>query len=106
LYPDSFPPHPGLLSAGFPPKTPVPPLLPDPLPEPEVVLTELLVEAEEPQPAMTRTWSAIATEQTIESKNFNMCHPPHQWMRSAWPFMSKRRKDSSERKYYCGSAVS
>jgi hypothetical protein len=89
LYPDSLPPHPGLLSAGFPPKTPDPlpePLpdpLPDPLPEPLpepvpepglVVLTELLFEAE-PQPAMIRTWSAIATEQTTERQSFNMWHP-------------------------------
>ena len=73
LYPDSFPPHPGLLSAGFPPKTPDP--LPEPVPEPGlVVLTELLFAAE-PQPAMIRTWSAIATEQTTERQSFNMWHP-------------------------------
>ena len=96
LYPDSLPPHPGLLSAGFPPKTPDP--LPDPLPEPVpeplpepvpepglVVLTELLFEAE-PQPAMIRTWSAIATEQTTERQSFT-CGIPNR-MDAACPALS------------------
>lgn len=74
LYPDSFPPHPALLSAGFPPKTPVPPL-PDPLPELGLVPTALAFEVDEPQPEMTRTGSAIATEQTTERQSFNIRHP-------------------------------
>ncbi len=84
LYPDSNPPHPGLLLVGSPPKTvvlPVPdPPLPDPpLPPPEPGL--LMVEGEAPHPAITRTWSANTKEQRRERRIRNMGYPDVQILR-------------------------
>ena len=75
LYPDSDPPHPGLLLLGSPPNTellPLPGIPPDPDPPPDPVL---VVEAEPPHPAMTKTCSANAKKQTTERNGRNIRTP-------------------------------
>jgi hypothetical protein len=73
LYPDSAPPHPGLLLLGDPPMTEPPPL-PDPPPEPGLLpppLPVVVIEVEPLHPTIIRTWNANANPQEKERKNRN-----------------------------------
>jgi hypothetical protein len=72
LYPDSDPPHPGLLLLGSPPKTELLPA-PDPPAEPGV----LVFDGAPPHPVMTKR-SATAKEQRKQEKGRNILYSRQQ----------------------------
>jgi len=79
LYPDSDPPHPGLLLLGSPPNTvllpvPDPPLEPGLLPLP---LALVFLEIEPPHPITTKTWNANVNKERKNRNRRNTKTPPY-----------------------------